>query len=125
LGGFAAAAWHLPPGGGWGCSSLRLGGTFSRASDAIYRRAVSRYCRCDVRDTLHLDFSDMVLWGGPLRKSGALGTLPPARAIEITRFIVRQYFDQELLGRRSAMLSGKAPLPEVTVRTFPSHSTRK
>jgi len=95
------------------------------ASDAIYRRAASRYYRCDVRDTLHLDFSDMALWGGPLRKSGGLGTLPPARAVEITRSIVRQYFDQELLGRRSALLSGKAALPEVTVRTFPSHSTRK
>jgi len=95
------------------------------ASDAIYRRAASRYYRCDVRDTLHLDFSDMALWGGPLRKSGALGTLPPARAVEITRSIVRQYFDQELLGRRSALLSGKAALPEVTVRTFPSHSTRE
>jgi hypothetical protein len=67
----------------------------------------------------------MALWGGPLRKSGALGTLPPARAIEITRSIVRQYFDQELLGRHSPLLSGKAALPEVTVRTFPSHSTRK
>jgi len=95
------------------------------ASDAIYRRAASRYYRCDVRDTLHLDFSDMALWGGPLRKSGALGTLPPARAIEITRSIVRQYFDQELLGRRSALLSGKAAWPEVTVRTFPIHSNRK
>ena len=95
------------------------------ASDAIYRRAASRYYRCDVRDTLHLDFSDMALWGGPLRKSGALGTLPPARAVEITRSIVRQYFDQELLGRRSALLSGTAALPEVAVRTFPSHSTRK
>src|SRR6185369_11491961 len=69
------------------------------ASDAIYRRAASRYYRCDVRDTLHLDFSDAVLWGGPFRKNGALGTLPPARAVEITRMIVREYFDQELLGR--------------------------
>jgi predicted dienelactone hydrolase len=94
------------------------------ASDAIYRRAASRYYRCDVRDTLHLDFSDMALWGGPLRTSGALGTLPPARAVEITRSIVRQYFDQELLGRRSALLSGKTAVPEVTVRTFPSHSNR-
>jgi dienelactone hydrolase len=85
------------------------------ASDAIYRRAASRYYRCDVRDTLHLDFSDMVLWDGPLRQSGALGTLAPARAVEVTRMIVRQYFDQELLGRRSPLLAGKVTLPEVTV----------
>ena len=90
------------------------------ASDAIYRRAASRYYRCDVRDTLHLDFSDLVLWDGPLRQSGALGTLPPQRAIEITRAIVRQYFDQELLGRRSALLTGKAVFPEVTVRSLGS-----
>jgi alpha-beta hydrolase superfamily lysophospholipase len=86
------------------------------ASDAIYRRAASRYYRCDVRDTLHLDFSDMVLWDGPLRQSGALGTLAPARAVEVTRTIVRQYFDQELLGRRSPLLAGKVTLPEVTVK---------
>lgn len=92
------------------------------ASDAIYRRAASRYYRCDVRDTLHLDFSDMVLWDGPLRQNGALGTLPPERAVEITRAIVRQYFDQELLGRRSPLLSGKAAFPEVTVRIFPTGS---
>jgi predicted dienelactone hydrolase len=92
------------------------------ASDAIYRRAASRYFRCDVRDTLHVDFSDMVLWDGPLRQSGALGTLPPARAVEITRTIVRQYFDQELLGKRSPMLAGKAAFPEVTVTIFPRGS---
>jgi predicted dienelactone hydrolase len=84
------------------------------ASDAIYRRAASPYVRCDVRDTLHLDFSDMVLWDGPLRTGGALGTLPPLRAVEITRTIVREYFDQELLGKRSPLLSGKTKLPEVT-----------
>jgi dienelactone hydrolase len=89
------------------------------ANDAIYRRAAPRYYRCDVRDTLHLDFSDMILWAGPLRQNGALGVLAPARAVEITRSIVREYFDQELLGRRSPLLTGKATLPEVTVRSFP------
>jgi len=88
------------------------------ASDAIYRRAASRYYRCDVRNTLHLDFSDMILWDGPLRQSGALGTLPPARAVEITRTIVREYFDQALLGRPSPVLAGKTTLPEVTVKVF-------
>jgi pimeloyl-ACP methyl ester carboxylesterase len=90
------------------------------ASDAIYRRAASRYYRCDVRDTLHLDFSDAVLWGGPLRKAGALGTLPPPRAIEITRAIVRQYFDQELSGRPSPLLSKQEVFPEVKVTLLPT-----
>jgi len=91
------------------------------ASDAIYRRAASRYYRCDVRDTLHLDFSDVILWGGPLSK--ALGTIAPARAIEITRAIVRQYFDQELLSRPSPLLSKKETFPEVTVTVYPAGST--
>jgi len=89
------------------------------ASDAIYRRAATRYDRVDVRNTLHLDFSDMILWGGPLRERGALGTLAPARATEITRTIVLQYFDRELRGKPSPLLAGKQTLPEVTVRSFP------
>jgi predicted dienelactone hydrolase len=87
------------------------------ASDAIYRRAATRYDRVDVRNTLHLDFSDMILWGGPLRER-ALGTLAPARATEITRTIVLQYFDQELRGKPSPLLAGKETFPEVTVRSF-------
>jgi len=94
------------------------------ASDAIYRRAASRYYRCDVRDTLHLDFSDAILWGGPLRQAGALGAISPPRAVEITRAIVRQYFDQELLGRPSPLLSKKETLPEVTVTVFPAGPKR-
>lgn len=93
------------------------------ASDAIYRRAAPRYYRVDVQNTLHLDFSDMVLWGGPLR-SGALGTLAPARAVEITRVVIREYFDQELLGKPSPLLAGKATMPEVAVRRFPGEEDR-
>jgi len=91
----------------------------SGASDAIYRRAAHPYYRVDVRDTRHLDFSDMAFWGGPLRERPVLGTIAPARASEITGVIVRQYFDQELLGQRSTLLTGTPLFPEVTVRTFP------
>jgi predicted dienelactone hydrolase len=87
----------------------------SGASDVIYRNAASPYYRVDVRDTLHLDFSDLVFWGGPLRERGRLGKLTPARAHEITREIVRQYFDRELLGRRSPLLEGKDVPGEITV----------
>jgi hypothetical protein len=73
----------------------------------------------DVRDTRHLEFSDMVFWGGPLRDRPILGTMPPARATEITAAIVREYFGQELSGRRSPLLSGTPVFPEVTVRRFP------
>ena len=85
------------------------------ASDPIYRRAAHPYTRLDVRDTRHLDFSDMVFWGGPLRERPVLGSIAPARAAEITAAIVREYFDQELRGRRSPLLAGTAVLPEVSV----------
>jgi len=34
---------------------------------------------------LHLDFTDMNYWGGPLRRRGAYGKIDPARAAELTR----------------------------------------
>jgi predicted dienelactone hydrolase len=86
------------------------------ASDAIYRRAASPYYRVDVRGTLHLTFSDLVFWGGLPRERGALGTIAPERATEITRTIVREYFDQTLLERPSDLLGGKVPFSEVKVR---------
>jgi dienelactone hydrolase len=89
------------------------------ASDAIYRRAAQPYYRIDVRDTRHLDFSDMTFWGGPLRERPVLGSIAPARVTEITRAIVRQYFDQELLGKRAALSAGMPQFPEVTFRTVP------
>jgi predicted dienelactone hydrolase len=88
------------------------------ASDAIYRRAARPYYRVDVRDTLHLDFSDLPFWKGPLAERGAFGTLGGDRATAVTRTIVREYFDQELLGRRSPLLSRRSSLPEATVTVF-------
>jgi predicted dienelactone hydrolase len=88
------------------------------ASDAIYRRAAPRYIRVDVQNTKHVDFTDMILWGGPLRQ-GALGTIDPLRAVEITRAVIRQFFDQELLGKPAPLLAGTQTFPEVTVRRFP------
>jgi predicted dienelactone hydrolase len=85
------------------------------ASDIIYRRSASKYYRVDVKDTLHLDFSDMNYWGGPLRQRGAYGKIDPGRAAEITRLVVREFFGQEILKQPSAFLSGKQPMTDVTV----------
>ena len=85
------------------------------ASDLIYRRSASKYYRVDVKDTLHLDFTDMNYWGGPLRQRGAYGKIDPARAADITRMIVREFFAQEILKQPSAFLAGKRPMPDVTV----------
>ncbi len=88
------------------------------ASDIIYRRSASKYYRVDVADTLHLDFTDMNLWGGPLRQRGAYGKIDPVRAAELTRTIVREFFGQEILKHPSALLSGKQPIAGVTVAEF-------
>ena len=84
------------------------------ASDVIYKRAASQYYRVDVADTLHLDFTDMALWPA-LRDRKATGVLPPQQAIAITRTIVREFFDQELRGRRSKLLNGESRLAGVDV----------
>jgi predicted dienelactone hydrolase len=84
------------------------------ASDVIYQRAASKYLRVEVQDTLHLDFTDMNYWGGPLAKR-AFGSLGAARAAEVTRLTVREFFGQEILGRESAFLGGKRPMTRVTV----------
>ena len=87
------------------------------ASDLIYRRSASKYYRADVADTLHIDFSEMKFWGGPLRQRGAFGKIAPERATELTRRIVREFFGQEILGRKSLLISGDAqPIQGVTVR---------
>jgi dienelactone hydrolase len=85
------------------------------ANDAIYRGAAARYYRVDVAGTKHLDFSDLNFWGGRLREVPALGDIDPARASTVVRTIVREYFDQELRGRRSPLLAGAATLPEARV----------
>lgn len=82
-------------------------------------RAARPYYRADIQDTRHLDFSDMVFWGGPLRERPVLGSIAPLRITEITRRLVREYFDQTLLGKRSALLAGTAAFPEATVRSLP------
>jgi hypothetical protein len=89
------------------------------ANDPIYRRAARTYYRVDVAGTRHLDFSDMTFWGGPLRERPVLGTIPPERVAAITRTVVREFFDQELLGRRSPLLAGTEKLPEVAARKLP------
>ena len=88
------------------------------ASDYIYGRAASKYYRVDVGDTLHVDFTEMNFWGGPLQKRGAFGTIDPGRALQLTRLIARSFFGQEILKQPSTLFNGGAPPPGVTVREF-------
>ena len=86
------------------------------ASDVIYRRSAPKYYRVDVADTLHIDFSEMNFWGGPLRQRGAFGKITPERATELTRLIVRSFFAQEILKEPSLLFSDSQPIAGVTVR---------
>jgi predicted dienelactone hydrolase len=86
------------------------------ASDVVYRRAASAYYRVDVANTLHSDFGDMNLWAALFRARGAFGPIDPVRAAAVTRQIVREFFDQELRGRRSPLLTRTSTLDGVTVR---------
>lgn len=88
------------------------------ASDPIYRRGARPYYRVDVPDTRHLDFSDMAFWGGPLNTPALRGSMPAARATEITRAVVRHYFDEQLMGRRAALATVLARFPDVTLKTM-------
>ena len=87
------------------------------ASDPIYQRGARPYYRVDVPDTRHIDFSDMAFWGGPLNTPALRGSMPAARATEITRAVVRHYFDEQLLGRRATLASAVARFPDVTLKT--------
>jgi dienelactone hydrolase len=87
------------------------------ASDAIYNRAAAPYYRVDVADTRHLDFTDMVWWPA-LRARKITGAIEGDRAVAITRAVVREFFDQELSGRRSPLLAGTRPLAGVSIRRF-------
>jgi dienelactone hydrolase len=84
------------------------------ASDAIYQRSALPYYRVDVEGTLHVDFSDMTFWP-LLRERQITGPLDPARTSDATRAVVREFFEQELLGRPSALLSGRRTLAGVHV----------
>lgn len=86
------------------------------ANDVVYHRAASTYYRVDVDSTRHLDFSDLPLWGGPLSGPGGHGSISTDRAVELTRMIVREYFDQEVRGSSSALLSGTRRVPGVDAR---------
>ena len=89
------------------------------ASDAVYGRSASPYTRVDVRETTHLDFTDLAYWGGPLAARRLPGALAPDRVTTILRTVVREFFDRELLERDSPLLSGNGSIPEITVRRLP------
>ena len=88
------------------------------ASDAIYERTAQPYYKVVADNTLHLDFTDMAFWP-PLRERKIIGGAAPDVVTANTRVVVQEFFDQELLGRRSPILSGRRQLPGITVVKLP------
>src|SRR5205085_6119244 len=88
------------------------------SSDVVYRRAAAPYYRVDVRDTKHLDFSDMVFWP-TLHDRGITGPMPAARAAARARASVSEYVEQELHATPSPVLTGGRREAEVTGAQFP------
>jgi len=57
----------------------------------------------------------MVFWPA-LRERHATGAIDPAHAVDVTRTLVREFFDQELRGRPSPLLAGERRLTGVNAR---------
>ncbi len=85
------------------------------ASDAIYRNTRAPYWRAVLARSRHLDPSDWALFGPGLRRGGGFGTVAPGDAVRLTNRLVLEWFDQELRGRRSPLLSGARREPGLTV----------
>ena len=88
------------------------------ASDPIYRRAAHPYYRVDVKGTRHLDFSDMVFWGGPLRERPILGSIAPDARRDGDGHHRAGVFRSGTARPASALLAGTSVLPDVAVRTI-------
>jgi dienelactone hydrolase len=85
------------------------------ASDVIYRNTRAPYWRAVLARSRHLDPSDWALFGPVLRRGGGFGTVEGDEAVRLTNRLVREWFDQELRGRPSPLLSGTQPEPGLTV----------
>ena len=84
------------------------------ASDVIYRNSRAPYWRVVLADSRHLDASDWPLFGPPAQPGGR-GTIEPRKAARLTALVTGEWFDQQLRGRRSALLSGTAKVDGLTV----------
>jgi hypothetical protein len=85
------------------------------ASDVIYRNSTAPYWRAVLARSRHLDPSDWALFGPGLRRGGGFGTVAPDDAVRLTNRLVIAWFDQELRGRPSALLTGARTEPGLTV----------
>ncbi len=86
------------------------------ASDVIYRHSRAKYQSVVVAGTRHADLADYVLYGSVVREMMVSGPVVPAVATGIVRRVVREWFDQELRGRSSALLGGQKTVAGLRLR---------
>jgi predicted dienelactone hydrolase len=83
-------------------------------SDLVYGRSAAAW-RAVITGALHLNFGDFQYRHGALRFADALGPLSPERSTAIVHRLVREWFDEQLSGRRSELLSGTSSFAELEV----------
>jgi len=81
-------------------------------SDAIYAKGDSAW-RADLAGALHLNFGDFQYRTGTARLGNALGTITAERSTTVVHRVVLDWFGHWLLGRRSPLLTGESPFPEL------------
>lgn len=89
----------------------------SRLNQPMYERAAGPAYLLTVRGARHFDFTDFAVVAPILRHLGALGATPGERISTIYNAYTLAFFEQHLLGRHAALLSGpSAQFPEVDFR---------
>ena len=84
-------------------------------SDLIYGKSDSAW-RAVITGTLHLNFGDFQYRQGAQRFGNSLGPIAAERSTTIVHRLVREWFDQMLSGKRSALLAGGRVFEELEVR---------
>jgi len=83
-------------------------------SDLIYGRSDSAW-RAVIDGTRHINFGDFQYREGKQRIADALGPISADRSTAIVHRLVREWFDEHLSGRKSALLAGERIFAELEV----------
>lgn len=81
-------------------------------SDLVYGRSGAAW-RAVIAGALHLNFGDFQYRRGAQRFTDALGPISAERSTAIVHQLVREWFDEQLLGRKSVLLAGEPVFAEL------------
>ncbi len=83
-------------------------------SDLVYGKSAGAW-RAVITGALHLNFGDFQYRQGRQHFARALGPIAADRSTAIVHRLVREWFDEQLSGRASELLSGKSPFADLVV----------